>query len=136
MSCHPKVIGMVLAIMLSMSQSKPPNQPERNLLVPLATYSNYFEVGHNAFEFLIDFGQFQPEHGKVSMHSRMVTGPVHAKLITKLLSEAIARFEDEHGEITDLAAHEFDTLLVPPADFEKRAKQARTKSIPPIVTKR
>jgi Protein of unknown function (DUF3467) len=136
MVCYAVANGMVLAVVFSMTQSKPPNQSERYQLVPLATYSNYFEVGHNAFEFLIDFGQFQPEHGKVSMHSRMVTGPVHAKLISKLLSEAIARFEDEHGEIADLAAHEFDSLLVPPADFEKRAKQARTKPIPPIVTKR
>ena len=99
-------------------------------------YANYFEVGHNAFEFLIDFGQFQPESGSVSMHNRIVTGPVHAKLLTILLTEAIARFEAEHGVITDLAAPEIDALLVPPPDFEHRAILARAGSIPPIPTKR
>lgn len=119
-----------------MTQSTTPNRPERNQSVPLAVYANYFEVGHNAFEFLIDFGQFQPESGEVSMHNRIVTGPVHAKLLTKLLTEAIAYFEAEHGEITDLAAPEIDTPLVPPPDFEHRAVLARAGSIPFIPTKR
>jgi hypothetical protein len=119
-----------------MKQTNASHQPERKHPVPMAVYANYFELGHNAFEFLIDFGQFQPESGMVNMHSRMVAGPVHAKLLTKLLSEAIARFESEHGEITDLAAPEIDTLIVPPPDFEQRAELARSGSIPPIETKR
>jgi hypothetical protein len=102
----------------------------------MAVYANYFEVGHNAFEFLIDFGQFQPETGTVRMHSRMVTGPVHAKLLAQLLTEAVTRFEAEHGEIADLAGPEIDALLIPPPDFELRAALARAGSIPPIVTKR
>ena len=102
----------------------------------MAVYANYFEVGHNAFEFLIDFGQFQPESATVSMHSRMVAGPVHAKLLSKLLAEAILRFEAEHGEIADLAAPEIEALLVPPPDFEHRAVLARAGSITPIATKR
>ena len=31
---------------------------------PLARYTNYFEVGHNPYEFLVDFGQYQPEIGR------------------------------------------------------------------------
>jgi hypothetical protein len=102
----------------------------------MAVYANYFEVGHNAFEFLIDFGQFQPESKSVRMHSRMVSGPVHAKLLAQLLADAITRFEAEHGEIADLAGPEIDALVVPPPDFEHRAVLARAGSIPPIATKR
>jgi hypothetical protein len=103
----------------------------------MAVYANYFEVGHNAFEFLIDFGQFQPDSGVVSMHTRMVTGPVHAKLLTKLLTDAIARFEAEHGGIADLAGPEFDALVLPPLDFEHCAAElARAGSIVPVATKR
>ena len=47
------------------------------------------------------------------MHSRIVTGPVHAKLLAQLLADAIARFEAEHGEIADLAEPALEPLLAP-----------------------
>jgi Protein of unknown function (DUF3467) len=102
----------------------------------MAAYTNYFEVGHNAFEFLLDFGQFQPEAESVSMHSRIVTGPVHAKLLSQLLSQAITRFEDEHGAIADLADPEIDAALIPPPDFERRAEMARAETRFPFATER
>jgi hypothetical protein len=120
----------------AMAEPTRPVQPHEQQPLPLAIYANYFEVGHNAFEFLIDFGQFQPQGAAVRMHSRMVTGPVHAKLLGQLLTEAIARFEAEHGEIADLARPEIETLLVAPADFERRAELARAGPIPPIESKR
>ena len=102
--------------------------PQRRRRSPLAAYANYFEVGHNAFEFLIDFGQYQPEVGAVAMHSRMATGPVHAKLLAGLLADAIARFEVEHGVIEDIAEPALQPLLIPPIDFESRAVRARADS--------
>ncbi|MEO8752543.1 MAG: DUF3467 domain-containing protein [Casimicrobiaceae bacterium] len=102
----------------------------------MAIYANYFEVGHNAFEFLIDFSQFQPDTQTVRMHSRIVTGPVHAKLLAQLLAGAVARFESEHGEIADLASPELDAILLAPSDFERRAELARAGPFPPIEPKR
>lgn len=64
-----------------------------------ARYANYFEVGHNAFEFIFDFGQYHPEDEGARMHSRIVTGPVYAKLLAELLRDAVRRFEDENGTI-------------------------------------
>ena len=64
-----------------------------------ARYSNYFEIGHNAFEFIFDFGQYHPEDSAAHMHSRIVTGPVYAKLLAGLLQETVERFEKEHGTI-------------------------------------
>jgi hypothetical protein len=114
----------------------PPATPRldspRRRKVPLAAYANYFEVGHNAFEFLIDFGQYQPEADAVTMHSRMATGPVHAKLLAGLLADAIARFEAEHGTIADFAEPSgaaFVPLLIPPPDFEQRAALARAEAL-------
>lgn len=100
---------------------------QRRRRAPLARYVNYFEVGHNAFEFLIDFGQFHPDAGDVQMHSRMVTGPVHVKLLALVLQEAIARFEAEHGAIADLKDDDnpLESLLIPLPDFERRAVAAR-----------
>jgi len=64
-----------------------------------ARYCNYFEIGHNAFEFIFDFGQYHPEDAAAHMHSRVVTGPVYAKLLAGLLHETLQRFEEEHGPI-------------------------------------
>ena len=64
-----------------------------------ARYCNYFEIGHNAFEFIFDFGQYHPEDSAAHMHSRIVTGPVYAKLLAGLLQDTVKRFEEEHGTI-------------------------------------
>ena len=69
---------------------------------PLACYANYFEVGHNAFEFLIDAGQVEPQSGSVQLLSRIAVSPVHAKLLAQLLSQSIDQFERLHHEIPDL----------------------------------
>jgi Protein of unknown function (DUF3467) len=108
-----------------MVQPLPHARRKRRLRAPRAGYTNYFEVVYNAFEFLIDFGQFDPDIETVTIHSRMATGPAHAKLLAQMLADAIARFEAEHGPIADLAEPIFDMPLVPPSDFERRAALAR-----------
>jgi hypothetical protein len=62
-------------------------------------YANYFEVGHNAFEFYIDFGQYDPKSEKVEMHTRIVTSPAYAKMMGETLSSSVESFEREHGPI-------------------------------------
>ena len=39
-------------------------------------YANYFEVGHSAYEFFVDFGQYRPNTENVQIQLRVVTGPV------------------------------------------------------------
>lgn len=36
-------------------------------------YANYFKVGHNAFEFVLDFGQFYPGSEKAELCTRIIT---------------------------------------------------------------
>ena len=62
-------------------------------------YANYFEVGHNEFEFYVDFGQYDPRSEKVQMHTRIVTGPAYAKMMGGSLSASVESFEREHGPI-------------------------------------
>ncbi len=96
---------------------------------PLACYANYFEVGHNAFEFLIDLGQIEPRSGRFQLQTRFAVGPTHAKILARLLENAVTRFESEHGAIPDIAeAAGFDALLDPPPDFERRAIDARRRA--------
>jgi hypothetical protein len=87
-------------------------------------YANYFDVGYNAFEFILNFGQFQPEGGTASQHTRIVTGPVYAKLLATMLADAVAACEREHGPIRP-APDEVDPLQVLKesiADFDRRAR--------------
>jgi hypothetical protein len=62
-------------------------------------YANYLEVGHNAFEFVLDFGQSQGESEEVSFHTRIVTSPGFAKAFMETLRESIDKHEKEFGII-------------------------------------
>ncbi len=66
---------------------------------PEGRYANYFEVGHNAFEFLLDFGQCYPDHQHVRLHTRIVTSPIYAKVLLETLRESLDRYEQTFGTI-------------------------------------
>ena len=52
-------------------------------------YANYFKVGHNAFEFVIDFGQYYPETDEAELYTRVITNPPYAKALLKILQDSI-----------------------------------------------
>jgi hypothetical protein len=93
----------------------------------MARYANYFEVGHNAYEFLVDFGQFHPEAGAVALHTRIALGPIHAKMLSQMFGHAVLKYEAENGEIA-LEENSLDPsqiILRSLPDFEQRAADAR-----------
>ena len=59
-------------------------------------YANYFEVGHTAFEFVIEFGD-RYANTRRACHTRIVTGPVYAKDLLELLTRAVRRHEARFG---------------------------------------
>ena len=65
-------------------------------------YANHFKIGHNAFEFLIDFGQYLPDDERAELSARIVTTPAYAKALLEVLQEAIEQYEKRFGSI---AAH-------------------------------
>jgi hypothetical protein len=73
--------------------------PEKGCLLT-GRYSNYFEVGHNAFEFLLDFGQHYFEEPEARMHTRIITSPVFAKRLVEVLNRALAAYEQTHGRLS------------------------------------
>ena len=52
-------------------------------------YANHLKIGQNAFEFLLDFGQFYRDDGEEQFHVRIITAPVYAKAFLKVLQECI-----------------------------------------------
>ncbi len=68
---------------------------------PEARYANGFLVGHNAFEFVLDFGQAQFPATTVRYHTRIITGPAYAKALLRLLTRSIQEYEREFNVIPD-----------------------------------
>ena len=110
-----------------MPKTHAPSRPK----APLARYANYFEVGHNAYEFLLDYGQYQPETSSVVLHTRVALGPTHAKMLATMLNSAVERYEREHGAIHGVAEvlDPLDVVLKSLPDFERRAVAARQASV-------
>ena len=81
---------------------KPPPGP-RERSSPLVQYANYFEIGHNAVEVVLDFGYgYDEQHA--TLHTRIVTPPAYAKALLALLQESLARYEAAYGPPADRAA--------------------------------
>ena len=73
-------------------------------------YANGFQVGHNAFEFVIDFmqqyGDGDPRDAHT--HTRVVTSPAYIKVFLEILATSIEHYESEFGAIAALPADSAD----------------------------
>jgi hypothetical protein len=72
--------------------------PKKNVLE--GRYANYFKVGHNAFEFVIDFGQYYPESEEAELYTRIITSPFYAKDLSRILNDSIIQHEKTYGTIS------------------------------------
>jgi hypothetical protein len=64
-----------------------------------ARYANWFTVGQNAFEFVLEFGQQYDGRDGVLVHTRIATSPGYAKSLARLLADALTAYEHAHGVI-------------------------------------
>lgn len=64
-------------------------------------YANYFEAGHNAFEFVIKFSQKYAGSEKAELCSHIVTSPVHAKQLLQVLQHSVKQYEEQFGKIKE-----------------------------------
>ena len=72
-------------------------------------YANYFKVGYNAFEFVIDFGQcYNEEDNGEQPHTRIVTSPFYAKALLEMLQKSVSQYEQHHGTISENGENTLD----------------------------
>jgi hypothetical protein len=64
-----------------------------------ARYANWFVVGQNAFEFVLEFGQQYDDRAAALVHTRIATSPGYAKTLARLLADALAAHERANGVI-------------------------------------
>jgi len=67
-------------------------------------YANYFQVGHNAFEFALDFGQLYANGSEGHIHTRIITSPSYMKAFLQTLTASIGGYEKDFGEIRGVHA--------------------------------
>lgn len=63
-------------------------------------YTNLARIAHSPADFVIDFAQILPGEGKAGVRARVLMSPLSAKLLLRALTENIARYEANLGEIT------------------------------------
>jgi len=57
-------------------------------------YANYFVIGYNAFEIVIDFGQCYSEDGAARFHTRIITSPSYATALLETLQKSLEQHEE------------------------------------------
>ena len=63
-------------------------------------YSNLARIAHSPADFVIDFAQILPGENKAAIRARVLMSPLSAKLLLRALTENVARYESNLGEIT------------------------------------
>lgn len=86
----------------------PDRESSKTSCRPEGRYANYFAVGYNEHEFVLDFGQSYSDNDPPEVCTRIVTGPAYAKLFLKMLRDSIATFETTYGSISDAEAENSD----------------------------
>jgi hypothetical protein len=77
----------------------PNNDSSRKLKQIAGAYANDFKVGHNAYEFILDFGQCYSDNEEAEPCARIVTSPYYAKMFLATLIESIEQYEKKFGRI-------------------------------------
>lgn len=80
----------------------PARKQQINIEVPPdleATYANFAMITHSPSEIIIDFARVLPNTPKSKVHARIVTTPMHAKLLLRALTENLEKYEAQFGEI-------------------------------------
>jgi Protein of unknown function (DUF3467) len=80
---------------LSMGQRSISKPPSRGPLK--GVYANYFQVGHTAFEFVLDFGQNYAGRQR-RCHTRIVTSPTYARALLMTLTAALEQYRRRFGK--------------------------------------
>ncbi len=65
-------------------------------------YSNLAIINHSPSEFVLDFIKIMPGVPKARVKSRIVLTPQHAKRFLRAMTDNVARYEQQHGDIQDV----------------------------------
>lgn len=82
--------------------ANPPSGMKIGVEVPQdldAVYSNFVIISHSPSEIVMDFAVLLPNSPRARVRARVLTTPLHAKLLLRALQEHIGRYEAQYGEV-------------------------------------
>ena len=65
---------------------------------PEGRYADAFRIGHSAYKFIFDFGQFTVDRKVKQFHTRIITGPDVAVALEETLRESLEQFKEKYEE--------------------------------------
>lgn len=68
---------------------------------PEGRYANYFKIGYNAFELIIDCGQCYAENEEPQLHTRIITSPAYGRALLKTLRDSLDEYEKNYGPVRE-----------------------------------
>ncbi len=89
---------------MSDSNDEPNKSKQRKISIDIpkdlkATYSNLAFISHTPVEMVLDFGQMLPRTPRGQLVSRVIMSPAHAKMLQLALTQNIANYERQYGQI-------------------------------------
>jgi hypothetical protein len=78
-----------------------PKSPSKTRRREEGRYANFFQIGYNAFEFLIEFGQQEGDDNDV-IHARIYVSPQHARILADLMLDTLQQHERIFGKILNV----------------------------------
>jgi hypothetical protein len=101
------------------AEPPPPAAPPPPAHIPLdlpnnlePIYTNFALISHSPSEVILDAARALPNM-RARVVARLVMTPLNAKLLLRALTDNLARFEAQHGEIA-VPTHLADQLFKPP----------------------
>lgn len=82
-------------------ESTPENDHDNPVAPPAGRYANYFAVGYNAVEFVLDCGQHYADSAQPRVHTRIITNPIYAQALLAALGKSLSEYERRFGRIPE-----------------------------------
>lgn len=113
-----------------MTEKKGTPQPVKrpNIVLPKdlePTYANLVRIAHTPSEVMFDFARFLPSDTHASVVSRVLVSPLSAKLMLNALSENLAKYEAQFGEIKIPQRQSLADFLFKPPDKEDDSEEGQ-----------
>jgi len=64
-------------------------------------YVNYFKIGYNAFELIIDCGQCYADDKEPQLHTRIITSPAYGKVLFEILRNSLEQYDKTYGRVEE-----------------------------------
>jgi hypothetical protein len=64
-----------------------------------AVYSNFSVITHSPSEIVLDFARILPNVPRAKVYARVIMTPMNAKLLLRALTDNLAKYETQFGEI-------------------------------------